>query len=40
VTAVAVLVVIIHALDPLQAPLQPVNVYPAAGDAVRVTMLF
>jgi hypothetical protein len=40
VTAVAVFVVIVHALDPLQAPLQPVKVSPAAGDAVSVTMVF
>jgi len=40
VTAVAALIVTAHIAVPLQAPLQPVNVKPAAGVSVSVTGVF
>ena len=37
VTDVAAVIVVVHVPEPVQAPLQPENVEPVAGDAVRVT---
>jgi len=39
VTARAALIVTVHAPVPVQLPLQPVKVEPAAGAAVKVTMV-